>query len=46
MFVGQRSRMHPGPGWAIVLHAVRADLAEARQQLAARGVQIPSGVLL
>lgn len=27
VFVGQRSRLHPGPGWDIALGLVRRDLA-------------------
>ena len=37
IFVGQRSRMHPGPGWAVTLAIVRENLASVRRQLAARG---------
>ena len=36
VFVGQRSRMHPGPGWAVVLQMVRQDLAVVRGELARR----------
>ena len=36
VFVGQRSRMHPGPGWALVLQILRADLAELRRALGER----------
>ena len=36
IFVGQRSRMHPGPGWAIALEMVRRDLAVLRAELAIR----------
>lgn len=38
IFVGQRSRMHPGPGWAVALAMVRRDLAEVRAEIAMRGV--------
>ena len=36
IFVGQRSRMHPGPGWAAALELVRRDLAQLRAELALR----------
>ena len=39
IFVGQRSRMHPGPGWAVALSMVRSDLAALRAELAIRGVR-------
>ena len=38
IFVGQRSRMHPGPGWAVALALVRRDLAEVRTEIALRNV--------
>ena len=38
IFVGQRSRMHPGPGWALALAMVRRDLAQVRTELAIRNV--------
>jgi hypothetical protein len=38
IFVGQRSRMHPGPGWAVALAMVRQDLAEVRAEIALRSV--------
>jgi hypothetical protein len=38
IFVGQRSRMHPGPGWALALAMVRRDLADVRTELAIRSV--------
>ena len=38
IFVGQRSRMHPGPGWAVALAMVRRDLAEVRTEIALRNV--------
>ncbi len=36
IFVGQRSRMHPGPGWATALEMVRRDLALLRAELTRR----------
>ncbi len=36
IFVGQRSRMHPGPGWALALAMVREDLAIVRRELVRR----------
>ncbi len=36
IFVGQRSRLHPGPGWAVVLHILRRDLDMVRAQLRER----------
>ncbi len=36
IFVGQRSRMHPGPGWTTALEMVRRDLALLRVELAFR----------
>ncbi len=36
IFVGQRSRMHPGPGWATALAMVRRNLAQLRAELANR----------
>ncbi len=38
IFVGQRSRMHPGPGWAVALAMVREDLAMVQRQLRIRGL--------
>ena len=37
IFVGQRSRMHPGPGWDVVLRILRRDLAVVRAELRGRG---------
>ena len=36
IFVGQRSRMHPGPGWAVTLALIRRDLALLRAELTIR----------
>ena len=36
IFVGQRSRMHPGPGWDLVLRVLRRDLAMVRAELRRR----------
>ena len=36
VFVGQRSRLHPGPGWELALRLVRRDLALAQAELASR----------
>jgi hypothetical protein len=36
IFVGQRSRMHPGPGWALVLSIVRRELVTVRTELRRR----------
>ena len=41
IFVGQRSRMHPGPGWALVLQILRQDLETVRTELVDRGDQHP-----
>ena len=38
IFVGQRSRMHPGPGWAVALAMVRRDLAEVKAEIAVRRI--------
>ena len=32
VFVGQRSRMHPGLGWAAVLQMLRTDLQDVRAE--------------
>ena len=37
IFVGQRSRLHPGAGWAATLAVLRSDLAEVQAALAQRG---------
>ncbi len=36
VFVGQRSRLHPGPGWELALRLVRRDLELAQAELASR----------
>ena len=36
IFVGQRSRMHPGAGWAIALALIRRDLTDVRAEIADR----------
>ena len=36
IFVGQRSRMHPGAGWATALALIRRDLAEVRAEIGSR----------
>lgn len=36
IFVGQRSRMHPGPGWATALAMIRRDLAAVKAEIAGR----------
>lgn len=36
VFVGQRSRLHPGPGWALTLRLVRRDLALLQAEWAER----------
>ncbi len=36
IFVGQRSRMHPGPGWALVLGILRRELETVRTELLSR----------
>ncbi len=36
VFVGQRSRMHPGPGWAAVLRILAKDLAAVRSEMRLR----------
>ena len=41
VFVGQRSRMHPGPGWATALEMVRRDLALLRTELDVRATRPP-----
>ena len=40
IFVGQRSRMHPGPGWATVLAMLAADREAIEAELTRRGVRI------
>ena len=46
IFVGQRSRMHPGPGWATALEMIRRDLALLRTELRVRtGSPSPAPVL-
>ncbi len=41
IFVGQRSRLHPGPGWDIVLRMLRRDLEVVRGELRQRNLQCP-----
>ena len=41
IFVGQRSRLHPGPGWAVVLDILRQDLASLRATLRDRDAGLP-----
>jgi hypothetical protein len=36
IFTGQRSRMHPGPGWALVLTILRRELEVMRTEFQAR----------
>ncbi len=36
IFAGQRSRMHPGPGWALVLTILRRELENVRAEFQAR----------
>ena len=36
IFLGQRSRMHPGAGWAAALAILRSDLAEVQAELVER----------
>ena len=38
IFVGQRSRLHPGPGWAAVLEILRRDLDQMRAELRRRDI--------
>jgi hypothetical protein len=45
IFVGQRSRLHPGPGWDIVLQILRQDLALVRAELVGRGIALNVGPL-
>ena len=40
VFVGQRSRMHPGPGWDVVLTILRRDLEMVRSELRRRQASI------
>lgn len=40
IFVGQRSRMHPGPGWDTVLAMLAADREAIEAELTQRGVHI------
>ncbi len=40
IFVGQRSRMHPGPGWATVLAMLAAGREAIEAELTRRGVRI------
>lgn len=43
IFVGQRSRMHPGAGWAATLDVLRSDLAEVRVEIAERKLMVAAG---
>ena len=36
IFVGQRSRLHPGPGWALTLSLIRRELEVLRLDLQSR----------
>jgi hypothetical protein len=38
IFAGQRSRLHPGPGWATVLLILRRELAAARLEMHKQGL--------
>jgi hypothetical protein len=38
VFAGQRSRMHPEPGWDLVLEALRRELHVVVQELRCLGV--------
>ena len=40
IFVGQRSRMHPGPGWAVALALIRQDLAQVKVELRVREAEM------
>ena len=40
IFVGQRSRMHPGPGWATVLAMLAVDRLAIEAELTGRGVRM------
>ena len=40
IFVGQRSRMHPGLGWATVLARLALDREAIEAELTGRGVRI------
>ena len=43
IFVGQRSRMHPGAGWAAALQMLRSDLAQVRSEIAQRKLVVRVG---
>ena len=40
IFVGQRSRLHPGPGWATALAMVRRNLADALAEVGRRDARL------
>ena len=42
VFVGQRSRMHPGPGWALLLRTLARDFAEVRSELLLQDIAWPT----
>ena len=42
VFVGQRSRMHPGPGWALLLRVLARDLDEVRSELLLQKIVRPA----
>ncbi len=42
VFVGQRSRVHPGPGWTAVLHILARNLDEVRSELLLRNIPWPT----
>ena len=44
VFVGQRSRMHPGPGWALLLRTLARDLAEVRSELLLQDIAWPTAI--
>ncbi len=44
VFVGQRSRMHPGPGWALLLRILARDLAEVRSELLVQNITWPAAI--
>ncbi len=46
IFVGQRSRLHPGLGWALVLRMLSCDLAQVKAALRERGHVSAAGPLL
>ncbi len=43
IFIGQRSRLHPGAGWAAALDMLRADLVEVHAAIVRCKLRVPAG---